>query len=40
MNNTPIKNRLIELFVDYLIIIAYLVILLIINLGIIFFIFK
>lgn len=40
MNNIPIKNRLIELLVDYLIIIAYLVILLIINLGIIFFIFK
>ncbi|TCT20935.1 RDD family protein [Melghiribacillus thermohalophilus] len=40
MNNIPIKNRLIELLVDYLFIISYLVMLLIVNLGIIFFIFK
>lgn len=40
MNNIPIKNRLIELLVDYLIIIVYLVLLLIVNLGIILFIFK
>ncbi|MEK0285173.1 RDD family protein [Caldifermentibacillus hisashii] len=40
MNNIPIKNRLIELLIDYLIIIVYLVLLLIVNLGIILFIFK
>ncbi|PAC34968.1 RDD family protein [Caldifermentibacillus hisashii] len=40
MNNIPIKNRLIELLVDYLIIIVYLVLLLIVDLGIILFIFK
>ncbi|MCB5936888.1 RDD family protein [Caldibacillus thermoamylovorans] len=40
MNNIPIKNRLIELLVDYLIIIVYLVLLLIVNFGIILFIFK
>lgn len=40
MINIPIKNRLIELLVDYLIIIVYLVLLLIVNLGIILFIFK
>lgn len=40
MNNIPIKKRLIELLVDYLIIIAYLIMLFIVNLGIIFLIFK
>jgi uncharacterized RDD family membrane protein YckC len=40
MNNIPIKNRLIELLVDYVIIVLYLILLLIVNLGIIHFIFK
>lgn len=40
MNNIPIKSRLIELLVDYLIIVVYLILLLIANLGIIFLIFK
>ncbi|GIN22991.1 MAG TPA: RDD family protein [Bacillus bacterium] len=40
MNNIPVKNRLIEIIVDYLIITAYLVMLLIVNLGIIFLFFK
>jgi|SRR5690625_1037700 len=40
MNKIPIKNRLKELVVDYFIIIAYLVMLFIVNLGIFFFIIK
>jgi|SRR5690625_928242 len=40
MNNIPIKKRLIELLIDYFVIIAYLVMLLIINLSINFIIFK
>ena len=40
MNNIPIKKRLKELLVDYAVIIAYLVLLLIINLGIMFLILK
>jgi len=40
MNNIPIKKRLKELLVDYAVIIAYLMLLLIINLGIIFLVVK
>lgn len=40
MNNIPIKKRLKELLVDYAVILTYLVLLLIINLVILFFIVK
>ncbi|HAM81736.1 RDD family protein [Ornithinibacillus bavariensis] len=40
MNNIPLKSRLKELLVDYLVILAYLFLLLIMNLGIIFFVLE
>lgn len=40
MNNIPFRIRLKELLIDYLVILAYLLMLLIVNLGIIFFIFD
>jgi uncharacterized RDD family membrane protein YckC len=40
MNPIPLKRRLQELLVDYLVILAYLLLLLIVNLGIIFFVLK
>ncbi|GIO26330.1 RDD family protein [Ornithinibacillus bavariensis] len=40
MNNIPLKSRLKELLVDYLVILAYLFLLLIINLGFIFFLLE
>jgi len=40
MNNIPMKKRLLELLVDYVFIVAYLLLLLFINFGISLFIFK
>jgi len=40
MNNIPMKKRLLELLVDYVFIVAYLLLLLFINFGISMFIFK
>lgn len=40
MNNIPIKKRLIELLVDYFVIIAYLMLLFIVNLLLIVFVFR